>query len=301
MWPRRSTAKSWPIFLTRNAMKEIKYLVCSLFLSLFSTRQDQPPLPVGGVAFQQQSHTIQNNSPSYRSATKVIVEGVGRWGCRRQRIGQRGFQFNFESHPNTFLETTAASQFSFFRCSINLGRYNMIFVETSAKDNTGVEQVPFDSTTESDLKMWPKYIWVAGFPRAGGPSVTKPRHLEPRPRTRQRCSFSGSASYFGVSKHLPKWFGSLSFSFQASTKKNLQSAALLWNLDRCILAVFIYFCIFPNNKIHKSDLRDAVFVSLVQIKVVFFQLQHVPLFYSSHDTSSKCNADICLGKGLWED
>ena len=94
------------------------------------------------------------------------------------------------------------------------------------------------------------YIWAAGFPWAGGPSVTKPRHLEPRPRTRQRCSFSGSASYFGVSKHLPKWFGSLSFNFQASTKKNLQSAALLWNLNRCILAVFIYFCIFPNNKIH---------------------------------------------------
>ena len=35
-------------------------------------------------------------------------------------------------------------------CSIHLGRYNMIFVETSAKDNTGVEQVSFDSTAESD-------------------------------------------------------------------------------------------------------------------------------------------------------
>ena len=163
MWPRRSTAKSWPIFLTRNAMKEIKYLVCSLFLSLFSTRQDQPPLPVGGVAFQQQSHTIQNNSPSYRSATKVIVEGVGRWGCRRQRIGQRGFQFNFESHPNTFLETTAASQCSFFRCSINLGRYNMIFVETSAKDNTGVEQVtifPFNIIAPHLVSLFAFWAWL---------------------------------------------------------------------------------------------------------------------------------------------
>ena len=37
-----------------------------------------------------------------------------------------------------FLKTT---QFSFTSCSIHLGRYNMIFVETSAKDNTGVEQV----------------------------------------------------------------------------------------------------------------------------------------------------------------
>ena len=55
-----------------------------------------------------------------------------------------------------------------------------------------------------------------------------------------------------------------------------------------ILAVFIYFCIFPNNKIHKSDLRDAVFVSLVQIKVVFYRPFFVLLKIQN------VNADICF-------
>ena len=126
-------------------MKEIKScpvhshypFFCSFLLSLFS-QQDQPPLPVEGVGLSV--NTRRNNSQSCRLATKVIEEGVGRWGCRRQRIGQRGSQ-------NLFLKTT---KFSFFPCNIHLGRYNMIFVETSAKDNTGVEQVSFDSTAESD-------------------------------------------------------------------------------------------------------------------------------------------------------
>ena len=53
-----------------------------------------------------------------------------------------------EKFPN--FSSSSKHQFSFSPCSIHLGRYNMIFVETSAKDNTGVEQVSFDSTAESD-------------------------------------------------------------------------------------------------------------------------------------------------------
>ena len=76
---------------------------------------------------------------------KVGVQEAKDWA---ERLFLKSTIWNMaERFPNFFLKTT---QFSFSPCSIHLGRYNMIFVETSAKDNTGVEQVSFDSTAESD-------------------------------------------------------------------------------------------------------------------------------------------------------
>ena len=121
----------------------------------------------------------------------------------------------------------------------------MIFVETSAKDNTGVEQV-----TELILKI--TFFWSAGFPGAGWQSASKSRHLEPRTRTRHGCSNTSSASYPRVSHDCHHICGSSSFNPQASTKKNIKSAALLWNLDGSILAVFLYFCILHRIKWYTS-------------------------------------------------
>ena len=146
-------------------------------------------------------------------------------------------------------------------CSIHLGRYNMIFVETSAKDNTGVEQVSFDSTAESDPNSpflcdqhihldcrlsWSWWTECYKAQASGALAKVSPTLLLLK---------LGRQSW-GMSKYLNAHFGVYEqiserpqhqngFYFQASTKKNLQSPALLWNLNRCIywlcLYIFLHF------------------------------------------------------------
>ena len=150
-----------------------------------------------------------------------------------------------------FLKTT---QFSFSPCSIHLGRYNMIFVETSAKDNTGVEQVSYDSTAESDPNSpflcdqhihlgcrlsWSSWTECYRAQASGALTKVSPPLLLPKL----------GRPFWGESKHLNSILGYEQISerlkiecfyFQASTKKNLQSPALLWNLDRCIYWLWLY-------------------------------------------------------------
>ena len=178
------------------------------------------------------------------------MAGEGRWGCRRQGIGQKGSQSLLDNYsvyllPNLVFDSHHCSSAKFlFVCShppfgIHLGRYNMIFVETSAKDNTGVEQVtihifpptnPILSFAFCNRRIcrlsWSWWTECCKAQASGAPAKHSPALLPLRL----------DLPSWGESKHLN---ASLSFFLlQASTKKNLQSPALLWNLNRCILAVF---------------------------------------------------------------
>ena len=73
----------------------------------------------------------RNDFPPYRLVTNVIAVDEERWGFKRQRIGRKG------SESSVHLIFVCSHSL----CSTHIDRYNMIFVETSAKDNTGVEQV----------------------------------------------------------------------------------------------------------------------------------------------------------------